>query len=319
MAVVYQITNLTKIYKDSTYKANDSLTFAINEGEIFGLLGPNGAGKSTLVNQIVGLVRPTHGSIWLFGMDIVKHPDVIPHYIALQPQYSPALQDLYPEEAIQYTARCRGMPGAVARRQTRDWMEELGLVDLPKRQIRLLSGGQRKMITLAVAFIGNQPVQVFDEPTNDLDPERRRLIWDKLLRLNRQGTTIILVTHNVLEAERVIQRVGIIDRGQLIALGSPGEMKQRVDQRIRLELLFKSEVDGSPEVLERLGEAHALSNRHWVLLSPRERVQETIAEILSTVGLDRLDDFRILMPSLEDVYMHLVQGVEARDSTVPPD
>jgi len=308
VAVVYRIANLTKIYKGSTYKANDRLTFDICEGEIFGLLGPNGAGKSTLLNQIVGLVRPTHGTIQLFGMDVVEHPEIIAHYIALQPQFSVALQDLYPEEAITYTARCRGVPAAAARRQTKELMEELRLDNLPKRQIRTLSGGERKLLTLAVAFIGNRPVQVFDEPTNDLDPDMRRLIWDKLLRLNRQGMTIILVTHNVLEAERVIQRVGIIDHGRLVALGSPGEMKRQVDQRIRLELLFKIDADGYQGVLKMLGEAHVLSNRHWVLLCQRERVQETITQILSCIGLDLLDDFRILTPSLEDVYMQLVRG-----------
>src|SRR5690242_9270701 len=145
MPVVYRIAGLTKIYKHSTRKANDQLTFDIYEGEIFGLLGPNGAGKSTLINQIVGLIRPTSGAVELFGMDVVKRPDVIRHYVALQPQFSTALQDLYPEEALAYTAQCRGLSAADARRQTGDLIEELRLGDLRKKQIRTLSGGQRKL------------------------------------------------------------------------------------------------------------------------------------------------------------------------------
>lgn len=305
MAAVYRITNLTKIYKNSSHRANDQLTFDIYEGEIFGLLGPNGAGKSTLLHQIVGLVRPTSGNIELFGMDVVRNPDLIRHYVALQPQQTTALQDLYPEEALSYTARCRGIATAEARRQTDALMEELQLDQMRRKQIRTLSGGQRKLISLAVAFIGNRPVQIFDEPTNELDPELRRLIWDKLLQIHRQGITIILVTHNVLEAERVIQRVGMITHGRLIALGSPGEMKARIDQRIRLELRFKVELPQDAIFLEGLGEAHRLARRHWIVLCSRTNAQATINQILSQVGLDRLDDFRILTPSLEDVYLQL--------------
>src|SRR5579864_7134562 len=107
MALVYRIEQLTKVYRGSTKKANDQLTLSIQEGEIFGLLGPNGAGKSTLVNQITGITRPTSGSIQLFGIDVVKNPSMLPEYVALQPQHMFALIDLYPQEALLYTAQLR--------------------------------------------------------------------------------------------------------------------------------------------------------------------------------------------------------------------
>lgn len=310
MAVVYHLENLTKVYKKSDKRANDSLSFDIEEGEIFGLLGPNGAGKSTLVNQLAGLVRPTSGTISLFGMDVVKSPAIIPDFVALQPQGAAALQNLYPEEALSFTAQLRGASPGTARAQTKMLSEEFGLASFGKKRLRLLSGGQQQLMSLALAFIGDRPVQIFDEPTNNLDPEMRRRVWEKLLCLNRQGTTIILVTHNVLEAERVIGRVGIINHGQLLALGTPGELKLRVDQRVRLELFLKAEATADIRILDTLGEVRALTPLHWTLLCRRDNMQETISEVLSQIGLEHLDDFRILTPSLEDVYLQLGGGTK---------
>jgi ABC-2 type transport system ATP-binding protein len=305
MAVVYHIENLTKVYKKSSKKANDAISLEIFEGEIFGLLGPNGAGKSTLVNQIAGLVRPTSGHISLYRMDVVKQPQIIPHYVALHPQSSTALADLYPEEALRFTARLRGASPARARSQVHDLLEELGIAGLGKKRLDHLSGGQRQLINLALAMIENRPIQIFDEPTNNLDPATRRLIWTKLLDLNKRGTTIILVTHNVLEAERVVTRVGIVNNGRLLAIGTSGDLKTRVDQRVRLELLLKAEYSSYGAFLQTLGEAHALTQQHWMLLCAKADMQRTIDQIVSQVGLERLDDFRILTPSLEDVYLQL--------------
>ncbi len=310
MAVVYHIENLTKIYKKSSKKANDDLTLAIHEGEIFGLLGPNGAGKSTLVNQIAGLVSPTSGTIRLYGMDVVKRPEVIPDYVALQTQNTTAADDLYPEEALLFTAQLRGVYAGAARKQTTALMDELELGPMRKKRLRHLSGGQRQLVNLAIAMIGNRPVQIYDEPTNHLDPAVRRQVWDKILDLNREGTTIILVTHNVLEAERVIGRLGIINNGHLLALGTPGDLKARVDQRVRLELLLKSEANGHTAFLESLGEARALTQQHWTILCHRDELHGTIDKILETIGLNSLDDFRILTPSLEDVYLQLGGGTK---------
>jgi ABC-type multidrug transport system ATPase subunit len=310
MAAVYQIADLTKIYKGSDKKANDQLTLDIEEGEIFGLLGPNGAGKSTLVNQIAGLVRPTSGTIRLYGMDVVSNPHLIPDYVSLQAQNTQALKDLYPEEALVYTAQLQGMSPTVARRQTNALMDELGLNPLRKKTIAHLSGGQQKLVSLAVTFVGNRPVQIFDEPTNHLDPHVRRLVWEKLLTLHREGKTLIIVTHNVLEAERVLQRVGIINHGKLLALGTPGALKSRIDQRVRLELLFKPEFAHDDALLTTLGETHVLTQQHRVLLCQRNSVRQAIDAVLDAIGLDRLEDFRILTPSLEDVYLQLGGGTK---------
>jgi ABC-2 type transport system ATP-binding protein len=308
MAAVFEIEHLTKTYKGANTSANDQLTFAIHEGEFFGLLGPNGAGKSTLVNQLAGLVKPTSGNIRLYGIDVVKRPEFIAHYVSLQPQQDTALWDLYPEEWIYHTGRFRDLSAREARLHADQLMDEFGLNPMRKMQIRRLSGGQQRLVALAVALVGNRPVQIFDEPTNQLDPEIRRLVWQKLQERNRQGTTVILVTHNVLEAERVIQRVGIINHGRLMALGTLGELKERVDQRVRLELLFKEDAEPYADLLGTIGQATSLGRQLWTVLCDRETARTSIDQVMGQIGLDHLDDFRILTPSLEDVYLQLGGG-----------
>jgi ABC-type multidrug transport system ATPase subunit len=306
MAIVYQIDNLTKVYKKSEKKANNALTFDIKEGEIFGLLGPNGAGKSTLVHQITGLLSPTSGTISLYGLDIVRHPHLITHYVAMQPQHTEALKELYPQEALSLTAQLRNVRQPQARKAVAELMDEFEAYKWAKTPIRFLSGGQKQLMTLLLSFIGNRPVQIFDEPTNNLDPVVRRQVWEKLLSLNRQGTTIILVTHNVLEAEKVIQRIGILNDGCIQALGTLAELKTRIDQSVRLELFVKEErAEQAAETLHVFAQAYALTPFHWIVRCPQEEVTPTIQHIMASAGLESLNDFRIVTPSLEDVYLQL--------------
>lgn len=308
MSLIFQVEALTKIYPKAKRPANDRLSFTIQQGEVFGLLGPNGAGKSTLVGQLAGLVRPTSGSIRLFDIDVLQHPEVVAEYVSIQPQNSIALWDLTAQESIYQTGRMRGMSQAAARRQTDELIEELGMGHFANRPIRRLSGGQRRLVLLGVAFIGDRPIQIFDEPTNDLDPEARRRVWDRLTRLSRTGTTIILVTHNVLEAEQVIGRVGIVNEGRLLALGTPGELKARIDQRIRLDLSPKGAPESVAPLLEELGEAVQRPGGRWTVYCDRAQTRATIDTLLARLTIDGLDDFRILTPSLEDVYLELSGG-----------
>lgn len=310
MAVIFQVEALTKIYPKAKRPANDRLSFTIEQGEVFGLLGPNGAGKSTLVGQLAGLVRPTSGSIRLFDIDVIRHPEAVAEYVAIQPQNSLALWDLNAQEAIYQTGRLRGMSRTAARQQTADLIEELGMAHFASRPVRMLSGGQRRLVLLGVAFIGDRPIQIFDEPTNDLDPEARRRVWDRLTRLSRTGTTIILVTHNVLEAEQVIGRVGIVNEGRLLALGTPGVLKARVDQRVRLDLAPKGAPESVRPLLADLGEAVQRPGGRWTVYCDRAQTRGTIDRLLARLTIDGLDDFRILTPSLEDVYLELSGGVQ---------
>lgn len=311
MHPVYEVRDLTKTYKQGEVRANDELRFDIHQGEIFGLLGPNGAGKTTLVRQLVGLLRPTSGTIRLFGEDVTRSAGAIPYRVSYLAQRAGVLENVPAEVAVALTGHTRGLSRPESDRQARDLLDLFGLGEVRRKPIRYLSGGQQRLVALAIALIGDLPVLVLDEPTNELDPENRRFIWDLLLERNRvAGTTIILVTHNVLEAERVIRRVGIINHGRIMALGTVGELKARVDRRVRVELRLRENGAEAPAPQVSLDgwETIALGRGHYALLVPAERLHDVIGHVLAKVGLHRLDDFRILTPTLEDVYLQLGGG-----------
>lgn len=303
---VYEVRDLVKTYKAGKVRANDGLSFDIQQGEIFGLLGPNGAGKSTLVGQLTGLLRPDSGTLRLYGHDIGRDSRLATEVVAALTQTPLPLGDLTVREVLRVTGHLRGLTRRDARAEGERLIDLLGLGDQRDKRLGKLSGGLWRLATIAVALIGERPVLVLDEPTNELDPVNRRMIWDLLLRLKvESGRTIILVTHNVLEAERVIERVGIIDHGRVVAWGTPGELKARIDSRVHLELTLADGQEGFGSAIASLGQATRVTDRHWVVLAGRDGMPAVMSRVLQDIGLDRLDDFRVSTPSLEDVYLHL--------------
>ncbi len=307
----YEVSELTKIYPRGSVVANDGLNFSISPGEIFGLLGPNGAGKTTLIRQLLGLLRPTEGTIRLFGTDIVKNAGVVPHYVSYLNQRPGALADLRVMEALTITGHLRFMSRRDSVRQAEGLMERFALGDIRGRTLGRLSGGQARLVSLAMALMGDLPVLILDEPTNDLDPEHRKQLWEQLLQLNeRRGTTIILVTHNVVEAERVLSRVGIINEGRIMALGRVMDLKDRIDNRLRLEVTFREDGGRWRDQLTRtmLGEVVPGGRDRFIVLTHRQTAPEDIRTLMTRIPQDAVQDLRILTPTLEDVYLQLGGG-----------
>jgi ABC-type multidrug transport system ATPase subunit len=296
--IVYDIQDLTKLYPGQSQPANKNITLQIHQGEIFGILGDNGAGKSTLVRQMVNLLRSTAGRITLFGRPITQEPLHVPLNVGYMPQESYALNNLTVGEALYFTAHLRGLQPAAARREREALLALWQIEELRDKYSSRLSGGQRRLLRLAVAMAGSPPVLVLDEPTNDLDPQRRKLVWDVLRQVNReQGATILFITHDAIEAEKIIQRVGIMRGGELVAVGRPGELKQRVDQKLRLELFFAPE---TPPTLPPNLSCYQLQPDHWLIfLEWRE-----VTAVLNNLDLDQLHDFRLYSATLEDLYLH---------------
>jgi len=290
--------------------ANDNIDLRVGAGEVFGLLGPNGAGKTTLVRQLVGLLAPHSGRISLFGTPLT---DLDPGgYVGYLAQGDVALADVPVAVAIRTTARLRGESSVDATRTTNDLIDELGLGALADRPLGHLSGGQRRLAAVATALAGHRPVLVLDEPTTGLDPDSRRLVWAALRRRRTErGTTVVLVTHNVLEAERVLQRVAVLDEGRVIACGTPAELKRSVDHDARLELVWRDEPPmGDPLIAELAGLAEVQGQR-WLLTLPVDRARDTLGQLTRGAVYEALDDFTLAAPSLEDVYVAL--GGRARD------
>ena len=305
----YEVRNLRKVYRDPEVVANDGIDFTVAAGESFGLLGPNGAGKTTLVRQLVGLLRPTSGEIRLFGdpLRTDRGPDArVGRTVAYLPQGSLALGELKVAEAITWTAMLRGCGRTTAEADMRDLIEALDLAPLAGRQVRKLSGGQRRLVQIAMTLVGRLPVLILDEPTADIDPGLRRRIWELLERRCRAGTAMILVTHDVAEAEHVLDRVAIVDSGRVAAAGTPAELKSGLAHRTRVEVVVAEREGADPaEIASMLGPTAKLKGRRVSGWLPAEDALRILEKVMASSGPEALEDARLVTPTLEDVYLEV--------------
>ena len=296
--IVYHLEHVYKSYPGQKEPANVDICLQIQRGEIFGFLGDNGAGKTTLVRQMVNLLKSSSGQILLFGKPVQSSSLHAPLHVGYMPQDSYTLNNMTVGEALFFTARLRGLNRSDALNEQRRLLEAWKIADLSDKLNTRLSGGQRRLLRLAVAMAASPPVLILDEPTNDLDPQRRRLVWDQLLYENRErGATIIFITHDAIEAEKVVQRVGIMKQGRLAAVGNPGELKRSLDQKLRLEILFSP---GMPPELPAGLEIHILQPGRWMVYLERQNVAAT----LEYLNFNQMDDFRLFSATLEDLYLY---------------
>ncbi len=287
-------------------RASDGISLDVRRGEIFGLLGPNGAGKSTLVRQLTGLLRPDSGRIDVLGHDLVRHPERAARLLAYLGQESTALDELTVSLAVETTGRLRGLDTRSARAERDAVLDELDLGPLAGRALKKLSGGQRRLACFATALIGERPLLVLDEPTTGMDPVARRAVWAAVDRRRAErGATVVLVTHNVLEAESVLDRVAVIDRGRVIACDTPGRLKELVGEEVRLELVWRDRPPlDVPEVAALAADART-AGRRWTLRLPADRARSAVTAVTAGPAFAALDDFTLATPSLEDVYVSL--------------
>ncbi len=301
--MLVEIDQLTKRYRGKIY-ANDQISLTVDAGEVFGLLGPNGAGKTTLVSQVVGLVTPTSGRITIAGKDIVAHPAFARQACALQPQAQVPISGLTLRQAIELVGRIRHGEPRQVRQRTADLVEALDLGqwrDLPGQR---LSGGLRRLATFCMAAVTPGRLVVLDEPTNDVDPIRRRRLWQQVRQLAEEGIAVLLVTHNVLEAERSVDRLALIAEGRLVASGTPAALRALATGDLRLELVCE------PGTALPAAPGFALSSvgagpRLYITLAPKD-VDAAVAwaDALRKQGI--VEDFTLGGATLEDVYIQVV-------------
>ncbi|MFC1412370.1 ABC transporter ATP-binding protein [Streptacidiphilus sp. N1-12] len=303
------VRGLTKEYRNgraAATVANSDISLDIRRGEVFGLLGPNGAGKSTLVRQLTGLLRPDRGSIDILGHDIVRYPERAARLLGYLGQESTALDELTVSLAIETTARLRGLPRAAARAERDAVLAELALEPLAHRPLAKLSGGQRRLACFATVLVGARPLLVLDEPTTGMDPVARRAVWAAVdRRRSEQGVTVLLVTHNVIEAETVLDRVAVVDEGRIIACDTPGGLKALVDGDVRLDLVWREEAPQHLPTIAALAARAVRNGRRWTVRATPDEARALVAEVTSGPAFAALDDFSLSTPSLEDVYLLL--------------
>jgi ABC-2 type transport system ATP-binding protein len=252
--------NLTKKYKNVC--AIDNLNLGVKSGEIFGFLGPNGAGKTTTIRVLTTLTKPTSGSIWISGFNVAQEPSKVKELIGVVQQHLTFDLDLNLEENMELHARLHHMHTKLRKQRISELLEFVGLTKQSDKMVDELSGGMKKAAMIARALIHKPKLLFLDEPTVGLDVQVRRKMWDLIRNLSRTGTTVFLTTHYIEEAEALCGRVGIVHQGQLIALGTPSELRQKVGM-VTVEIL----VDDSFTRYEHFSDRDT-ANRYLQDLSP---------------------------------------------------
>ena len=299
-----RIEHLTKEY-GGRVRANDDISLHVEAGEVFGLLGPNGAGKTTLVRQVIGLARPTAGSISIGGVDVVRHPTAARAACSWQPQTQVPITGLTPVQAIALVAEIRGASPRRARRRAAELVEALAIEDWAARLSTVLSGGVARLVAFAMAAAVPGELVILDEPTNDVDPLRRRLIWQQVRDLAREGSAVLLVTHNVLEAERAVDRLALLDKGRLIAAGTPASLKPGLAAGFRLELILEPSAGFDP--VPPFVRQPLVAGRRVLADVLDGDMEAAVAWAREQRRRGLVEEFSIGPTTLEDVYVRLVE------------
>lgn len=313
---VLEVEDLTRRFGQVV--ANDHVTLRVRPGEVVGLLGHNGAGKTTLVSQVVGLLRPDAGSIRVAGVDAVARPAVARRAVALQGQAQAPLDGLSPRSAIEIAARLRGLGSGRARSAADALADELDLHEWYTLRTSTegvgLSGGIRRLTAFAMAAVAPVPLVILDEPTNDVDGLRRRRLWDTVRRIGDEGAGVLLVTHNVTEAERVVDQLVVLDRGAVVAAGTPAQIRGGGDEDLRLELALAPGGEdpsdgGTPVPYSR----HVRIGHRVLLTIAASDAERAVAWATDLRTRDLVDGYTLAPTTLEDAYLALTAPTAAEE------
>ena len=288
--------------------ALDAVDLRVPPGTVFGLLGPNGAGKTTMVRILTTILLPDSGRASVLGIDVVQEAARVRQCIGLAGQYAAVDGNLTGRENLRMIGRLTHLPRPVAASRADELLERFGIAEAGDRLARTYSGGMRRRLDLAAALVHRPPVLFLDEPTTGLDPRSRNQVWDIVRALIAQGTTVLLCTQYLDEADQLADRIAVIDRGRVIAEGTPGSLKTSVGQgTLRVRLLDPEQRAAAAELLARLLDAEPHLEADPAALSVRiddaERAAEAVAE-LSQAPLG-LAGFSLAQPSLDEVFLAL--------------
>ncbi len=299
-----QAESLTKVYRNSKQPALDSLDLEIDSGQIFTLLGRNGAGKTTFLRIASTQLMPTAGAVTVLGLDAVKDAKQLRERIAITPQEAETIYPLTPRDHVLLNLRMRGVPKEEAKNRAQKALEDLELGEVADVNSDWLSGGLKQRVIVAMALRTDAELIFLDEPTIGLDPLNRRRVWDQLTRLKREGRTIILTTHYMDEAEALSDNLVIVNRGRVVAGGTPQNVKAAVTRRsTRVDVYDKFTL---PE-LERFGHAVAIAGRFRVLTDERG------AKGLGEEAVARGASIAMSPVTLDDVFVDIVGEAEKEE------
>jgi len=302
-----EVKELTKFY--GSLLAVDHVNFEVRDKEIFGLLGPNGAGKTTTIRMICGMLRPTSGTAVVDGFDVSQRPEEVKRRIGLVPDISNLFGELSAKVNLEFTGKLYGLDKKTRRERIDQVLELFQLKERQNDLVKYYSKGMHRRLTIAAALIHQPEILIMDEPTSGLDAQTARLVREIILNLNKEGRTILMTTHQIEEADRLVHRVGIIDQGKLIALDTPEQIKNRTQGMRALELKILNGVD-QQKWLPILQKAEGVDNallaegKIRILSKDLSQMIPTVVNLVDKHG-GRIENISVAQPTLEDAFINL--------------
>jgi ABC-2 type transport system ATP-binding protein len=300
-----EVTELTKRFGEII--AVDHINFQVKKGEIFGLLGPNGAGKTTTIRMLTGIMEPDTGSVHIEGIDLMKHPLEGKMNIGCIPEVGNVYQDLSARENLDLMGRFYGLSKRERESRSEELLAALGLSDRGDDYVRTYSKGMRQRASIACALIHQPAVLFLDEPTEGLDVHSRRVIVDLVKKMNAQGSTVVLTIHNIEEANRLCERVCIINKGRIVAIEAPEKLRRAYESIQTIEVAFDGNVDTSWFAFEHVSNIEACGDK-WRFCT--DNPDEAIKGIVKVANEKKAKIVSIatMGPSLEDIFVKLTEG-----------
>ena len=305
MVAAIEIDDLRKEYGDVT--ALDGVSLTVPEGSFFGLLGPNGAGKTTFINVLVGLVRKSGGTARVFGHDVEADYRAARDCIGLAPQEFNVDRFFPIREVLEHKAGYHGIPASEARERADEVLKQVGIYEKRDTRFDWLSGGMKRRFLIARALVTEPDLLILDEPTAGVDVQLRHDLWELITDLNESGTTVLLTTHYIEEAERLCDEVAILDSGEVVTVSSPDELMDRGTDRITVT--FRNPIRSAPEIAAGNGQVEAVEVREGRLVVAASRgglVAPDLVRELDSAGYE-IVDLDVSRTSLEEVFVELTR------------
>lgn len=307
MRYAFELNNVKKHY--GKVKALDGVTLKAEEGKIFGMLGPNGAGKSTIVKVLSTLIEPSSGTAKVAGIDTVKNPTGVRNTIGLAGQFAAVDDFLTGKENIQMVGQLYGLKKKIAKARAEEILERLSLTDAANRQVKTYSGGMRRRLDLGASLVGKPKILFLDEPTTGLDPRTRKELWDIIRELAKGGTSILLTTQYLDEADELADKIAVIDYGKLIAEGTSAQLKKRLGgDMVEFELKNKNDFQAALEAVDRFcNENRQADEDELIIKIPVKNSADdllTVTKMIDEAGI-KPSNISLHKPTLDDVFLAL--------------
>jgi ABC-2 type transport system ATP-binding protein len=289
-------------------RALDQLELTIRGGSVYGLLGPNGAGKTTAIRVLTTLLKPSGGTATVLGLDVVRNAASVRQKVSLTGQYASVDEDLTGHENLVLVSRLLGMTWGDARKRATELLDAFGLAEAAGQQVRTYSGGMRRRIDIAASLVTRPEILFLDEPTTGLDPRSRNQVWDLVRQIAADGTTVLLTTQYLEEADRLAERMAVIDHGRVIAEGTSHELKSSIGgSALRFQLADPAQRAEAQTLVQTLLGDGILPNTDPTAISVKVSDASAASEVLRALAAAKiqLTDFSLGTPSLDDVFFAL--------------